>query len=138
MESDIMVLSAIGQRRSQNTFVSSALDFLCLFSITHEMHKKINLLLTIKVIEYNKLTWLVYFVDVKINIKTQQLYFSFLFLTFRLLSVLQGHSFFSSPPQRPMTSDFEGFSTPDFIHCIYFPILILEKEPVVSLLNVQC
>ena len=29
-----------------------------------------------------------------------------------------------------MTSDFEGFSIPDFIHYIYFPILILEKEPV--------
>jgi len=28
-----------------------------------------------------------------------------------------------------MTSDFEGFSIPDFIHYIYFPILILEKEP---------
>ena len=27
---------------------------------------------------------------------------------------------FSSPPQRPMTSDFEGFSIPDFIHYIYF------------------
>jgi len=24
-----------------------------------------------------------------------------------------------------MTSDFEGFSIPDFIHYIYFPILIL-------------
>ena len=29
-----------------------------------------------------------------------------------------------------MTSDFEGFSIPDFIHYIYFPNLILEKEPV--------
>ena len=29
-----------------------------------------------------------------------------------------------------MTSDFEGFSIPDFIHFIYFPILILDKEPV--------
>ena len=29
-----------------------------------------------------------------------------------------------------MTSDFEGFSIPDFIHYIYFPILIFEKEPV--------
>ena len=29
-----------------------------------------------------------------------------------------------------MTYDFEGFSIPDFIHYIYFPILILEKEPV--------
>ena len=51
----------------------------------------------------------------------------------RLLSVLRGHSVFSSPPQRPMTSDFEGFAIPYFIHYIYFPILILEKEPVFSL-----
>ena len=29
-----------------------------------------------------------------------------------------------------MTANFEGFSIPDFIHYIYFPILILEKEPV--------
>jgi len=28
-----------------------------------------------------------------------------------------------------MTSDFEGFSIPDLISHIYFPILILEKEP---------
>jgi len=33
-----------------------------------------------------------------------------------------------------MTSDFERFSIPDCIHYIYFPILILEKEPVFSLL----
>ena len=38
--------------------------------------------------------------------------------------------FIPSPPQRPMTSYFEGFSIPDLIHYIYFPILILEKEPV--------
>ena len=38
--------------------------------------------------------------------------------------------FLSSPPQRPMTSNIKGFSIPDFIHYIYFPILILEKEPV--------
>ena len=50
------------------------------------------------------------------------------FLAFDL-SVLRGHWFFSSPPQWPMTSDFKGFSIPDFIHYIYFPILI-EKEPV--------
>jgi len=56
----------------------------------------------------------------------------------RLLSVLRGHLVFSSPPQRPMTSDFEGFSIPDFILYIYFLILILEKEPVFSLLSVQC
>jgi len=29
-----------------------------------------------------------------------------------------------------MTSNLDGFSIPDFIHYIYFPILILEKEPV--------
>ena len=29
-----------------------------------------------------------------------------------------------------LTSDFEGFSIPDFIHYIYFPLLMLEKEPV--------
>ena len=48
--------------------------------------------------------------------------------------------FFSSPPQRPMTSDFEGFTIPDFIHYInfLFTFLILEKEPIFSLLNVQC
>ena len=48
----------------------------------------------------------------------------------QLLSLPRGHLVFSSPPQWPMTSDFEGFSIPDFIHYIYFPILILEKEPV--------
>ena len=31
------------------------------------------------------------------------------FFSVRLLLVLHGRSFFSSPPQRPMTSDFEGF-----------------------------
>ena len=61
-----------------------------------------------------------------------------IFFSFRLLSVLLGHSGFSSPPQRPMTSDFKGFSIPDFIHYIYFLILMPEKEPVFSLLNVQC
>ena len=53
-----------------------------------------------------------------------------IYFSVRLLSVLRGHSVFSSPPQWPMTSDVEGFSIPDFIHYIYFPILILEKEPV--------
>ena len=58
-------------------------------------------------------------------------YFFSIFFSIWLLSVLRGHSVFSSPPQRPITSDFEGFSIPDFIHYIYFPILILEKEPVI-------
>jgi len=33
-----------------------------------------------------------------------------------------------------MTSDFEGFVIPEFINHIYFPILILEKEPVLPFL----
>ena len=49
-------------------------------------------------------------------------FFSF-FFSVRLLSVLCGLSVFSSQPQRPMTSDFEGFSVPDFIHYIYFTII---------------
>ena len=62
-------------------------------------------------------------------------YLFYLFLSVRLLSVLRGHSVFSSTPQRPMTSDFEGFSIPEFIHYIYLPILILEKEPVFPFLT---
>ena len=52
----------------------------------------------------------------------------YLFFSVRLLSVLRGHSGFSSPPQRSMTSDFEGFSIPDFIHYIYFPVLIFYHD----------
>ena len=37
------------------------------------------------------------------------------FLSVRLLSVLRGHSVFSSRPKLPMTSDFKGFSIPDFV-----------------------
>ena len=47
-----------------------------------------------------------------------------------LLSILRGRWIFSSQPQRPMTSNFEGFSNPDIIHYIFFPILIVQKEPV--------
>ena len=57
-------------------------------------------------------------------------FFLVVFFSVRLLSFLRVHSFFPSPPQRPMTSDFEGFSIPDFIHYIFFPILILQKEPI--------
>ena len=51
------------------------------------------------------------------------------FFSVRLLSVLRGHSFFH--PRH------NGQWPPTFIHYIYFPILILEKEPVFCLLNVQ-
>ena len=53
-----------------------------------------------------------------------------------LALVLHGN-LFSSPPQRPMTSDFEGFSIPDFIHYIYFPILILELAMISICLIIQ-
>ena len=52
-----------------------------------------------------------------------------LLFSVRLLSVLHDQ-FVLFPPQRPMTSDFEGFSIPDFIHYIYFPFLFLEIESV--------
>ena len=52
------------------------------------------------------------------------------FFSVRLLSVLRGLSVFH--PRH------NGQSISDFIHYIYCPILILEKEPVFSLLNVQC
>ena len=64
-------------------------------------------------------------------------FFCFLFFSVRLLSVLRGHSVFSSPPQQPMISDFEGFSIPDLIHYInflsyflrkYFPFLMLSVK----------
>ena len=65
-------------------------------------------------------------------------YIFFIFFSVRLF-VGSAWSFgFSSPPQRPMTSDCEGFSIPDVIHYIFFPNLILEKEPVFSLFNVEC
>ena len=54
--------------------------------------------------------------------------FYFFKFSVRLLSVLCGHSFFSSLPQRQTTSNLEGFSIPDFIHYIYFPVLIFFLE----------
>ena len=55
----------------------------------------------------------------------------FLFFSVRLLSVLCGHSVFSSPPQRPNDLRLRRIlSIPDFIHYIFFPIIILEKEPI--------
>ena len=60
-----------------------------------------------------------------LNIETHKQVFFVGFFSVQLLSVLRGHSFFSSLTQRPITSDFEGFYP---LH--YFLILILEKEPV--------
>ena len=49
----------------------------------------------------------------------------FFFFSIWLLSVLHGHSVFSSPP--PTSNDFLSLI---FINHIYFPIIILEKEPL--------
>ena len=56
-----------------------------------------------------------------------------IFVIVRLLSVLCGHLFFSSPPQRPMISDFEVFLSQILSITFINPILILEKEPVLVL-----
>ena len=47
----------------------------------------------------------------------------FVFFSCRHLPGLRGHSVFSSPPQRPMTSDFEGFFYPRFYPLHLFPYL---------------
>ena len=52
------------------------------------------------------------------------------FLAFDFLSVPRGHSVFSSPPQRPMTSDFKGFLSQILSITLFCAIFILEKEPV--------
>ena len=54
-------------------------------------------------------------VSILSHVSVRACYFiHFLFYFLRsTLSVLRGHSFFSFPPQRPMTSDFEGLSIPD-------------------------
>ena len=59
------------------------------------------------------------------------------FFSVRLLSVLRGHSFFSSPPQRPMTSDFEGFLY-QILSITLFSYLNSWERASISLLNVQC
>ena len=53
------------------------------------------------------------------------------FFSGRLLSVLRGHSVFSSPPQRPMTSDFEGFLYRILSITLFSYLNSWEREPVV-------
>ena len=47
-------------------------------------------------------------ISMRLGIEVSFIPFFIYFLVFNF-SVLCGHSFFSSPPQQPMTSDFEGF-----------------------------
>ena len=62
----------------------------------------------------------------------------FSFFSVRLLSGLHDHSGFFIPATTAKDLRLRRVSIPDFIHYIYFPILILEKGPVFTLLNVQC
>ena len=59
------------------------------------------------------------------------------FISVRLLSVLCGHSVFSSPPQRPMTSDFEGFLY-QILSITIFSYLNSWERASISLFNVEC
>jgi len=61
----------------------------------------------------------------------------YLFFNVGLLSVISGHSFFSFPPQRPMTSDFEGFLY-QILSITLFSYLISRERASISLFNVEC
>ena len=61
----------------------------------------------------------------------------FCFFSVRLLSVLCGHSVFSSPPQRPMTYDFEGFLY-QILSITLFSYLNCWERASISLFNVEC
>ena len=60
------------------------------------------------------------------------------FFSVRLSSFLCGHSVFPSPPQRPMNSDFEGFSIPDFIHYIFIYFSYLNSSEKASIFTFLC
>ena len=55
----------------------------------------------------------------------------------RLLSALRGDSFFSSPPQRPMTSNFEGFLY-QILSITLFSYFNSWERASISLFNIGC
>ena len=55
----------------------------------------------------------------------------------RHLSVLRGHSVFSSPPQQPMTSDFEGFLY-QILSITSFSYFNSLERASISLFNGEC
>ena len=61
--------------------------------------------------------------------------FFVLFLSVRLLLVLRGHSFFPSPPQWPMTSDFKGFLS-QIVSITFLSSLYSSERASISLFNV--
>ena len=64
--------------------------------------------------------------------------FFLFFFSVRLLSVLRGHSVFFILATTANALRFWRIFYPRFYPLHFFPILILEKEPVFSLLNVKC
>ena len=110
---------------SVSTWSTTGFNKRNIFLVNIDNESYLNRHITITYLQYMyKNTW---FHSVK--------YIQFLHLFFMLLTFVRSvWSFVFSPlPQRPMTSDFEGFSIPDFIHHIYYLI-----KPVFSLFNVQC
>ena len=71
-----------------------------------------------------------------VNISLFVVFVLLLFIV-RLLSVPRGHSVFSSPPQRPMTSDFEGFLYQILSIALFSYLNSLERASI-SLFNVEC
>ena len=68
---------------------------------------------------------------------TQSAYYTLFLDSVRLLSVLRGHSVFSSPPQQPMTSDFEGFLY-KILSITLFSYLNSGERASIFLFNVEC
>jgi len=62
-------------------------------------------------------------------LSTCQVFYFFCF-SVRLLSVLRDHSVCSSAPQRPTTSDFEGFLSQILSITFFVLSFIFQKEPV--------
>ena len=60
------------------------------------------------------------------------------FFSVRLLSVLRGHSFFFIHATTANDLQLRRISIPDFYPLHFVTILFHEKEPVFSILNVQC
>ena len=59
------------------------------------------------------------------------------FFSVRHLSFLHSHSFFSSLPQRPMTSDFKGFLS-QILPITFFNYLYSSERASISLFNIEC
>ena len=113
-----------------NVLVTSDSYFSCLLKITWFTHFFICP-------QYSNDIINIAFVHTKTNyVGHVDIFFKF-FFSVRLLSVLRGHSVFTSPPQRPMTSDFEGCSY-QILSITFLSDLKSWKRASISLFNVEC